>query len=75
MFYWGDIVISRKIDVRSMGIINYYKSYRRRYPHKSIEDAKRATLNWIVGIHKVIVGSEPSEEVHEEYKKYVDELE
>ena len=66
---------SRKINVRSMGIINYYKSYRRRYPHKSIEDAKRATLNWIIGIHKTIVGSAPSEEEYEGYKKYVDELE
>ena len=66
---------SKKINVRSRGIINYYRSYRRRYPHKSVEDAKRATLNWIIEYIGAMGGSGPSEEEYEEYKKYVDKLE
>ncbi len=56
-------------------IKNYYTSYRTKYPHKGIENARRATLNWAIGIHKAIFGDEQLDVAIEEYKKLIQSLE
>lgn len=36
---------------------NYFDSYRERFPNKSLEDALKATRNWVVGyIEKMFEG-------------------
>ena len=35
------------------GMENYFISYRKRYPHKSLEDAIIATRNWITGVYPI----------------------
>ncbi|RLF70640.1 MAG: hypothetical protein DRN40_04125 [Thermoplasmata archaeon] len=51
---------------------SWYESYRRRYPEKGIEAAKRATLKYIIGLHRFWIDEEPPEEVVQEYKRQMD---
>ena len=72
----GDKKKKKKIKLKdNYAIRNYYRGYRKRHSDKSIDDAKRATLNYIVGMHEVLFGEKPSPEVYEEYKKFVNSLE
>jgi hypothetical protein len=60
--------------VSQLRIKNYLKAYRNRYPHKSIEDAARATLNWTLGIHSFIFEESISAEITKYYKKKIQKL-
>ncbi|KUH33289.1 hypothetical protein APY94_06450 [Thermococcus celericrescens] len=61
--------------VSEIRIKNYYTAYRTKYPHKGIDNARRAALNWAIGIHKLIFGKEELDMAIEEYKKFIQSLE
>jgi len=57
--------------ISGMRIENYYKAYRKNYPNKGIESARKAALNWAIGIHRFLFGDKQLNKAAEEYKKFI----
>jgi len=51
-----------------------FSSYRKRFPHKSVEDAIQATRNWAEGLIKAFRGGVIDTMTSEKIKREVNEL-